>query len=157
MQASDFTTSESEFSNFYPMEEVVNYDNSSSWETFKDQKTLKSLYDYVEKLELRVNYLEEISRNSKNSYAISINDLASAKYRLNSQIYIFISKENDYFLAEAVDFDVYAVGETEKETVNKFKEILVRYFDNLNNPNQNLSENLKSKRELLKKLISNEK
>jgi len=159
IQTNDFTTSESTFLDFPENPNPLDYRSSSNWKAFKDFKDkeiLESLCNNFIKLELRVKQLEEAS-GRLTSYAIPINDLGSAKYKLNSPIYLFISKENDYFLVEAVDFDVYAVGESEKEAVDKFKGILIEYFENLGSSGEKMSKNLKAKYKLLRKLISNEK
>jgi len=156
IQTNDFTTSDSAFLGFVENPNLLGYQSSSKWEAFKDKQILQSLCDNFIKLELRVKQLEETS-GRLTSYAISINDLGSAKYKLNSPFYVFISKENDYFLVEAVDFDVYAVGESEKEAIDKFKEILIEYFENLGFSGKKMSKNLKAKYKLLRKLILNEK
>ena len=156
MPINDFIINEGAYSNLTKDPNFSDYQSSSKWETCKDKQILQSLCDNFLELDLRVKQLEETS-GRLTSYAVPINDLGSAKYKLNSPIYVFISKENDYFLVEAVDFDVYAVGESEKEAIDKFKEILTVYFENLNSSGKKMSKNLKAKTKLLRKLISYEK
>ncbi len=155
IQANELTTSQNTLSNFDKLH-LLDYQSSSKWEAFGDKQILQGLHEDFSRLGSRVTQLEKASWRFT-SYPIPINDLGSAKYKLNSPIYVFMSKEKGYFLVEAVDFEIYALGGSEKEAINKFKEVLTEYFENLSSSSKKMSKDLKAKYKLLKRLISNEK
>lgn len=97
------------------------------------------------------NIKEEIKKLNIN-FSIQIYDLDNPNYKLESPLSVIVSKEDDYYYAESVDFDIYGTGKTEREAISELQETLIDFYENLTKEKK-ITKDLEAKRKLLTKLI----
>lgn len=108
----------------------------------------------VDSLVVDVNKLDGKIENLDKGISAQIFDLNDPAYKLKHSISAIITKENDIYFAESVDFDVYGEGVDEKEAINDLKRALLVFHTSLYRPGKKLSSQMKAKHALLKKIIT---
>lgn len=114
---------------------------------------ISNLRNDVAILSLDISNIKESLKKIEINFSVQLYDLDDLKYKLKSPIWVLITKEQDYYIAESVDFDVYGTGETEKEAISELKETLINFYENLMKEKK-ITKELEVKKRLLTKLIS---
>jgi len=105
-------------------------------------------------LAFRVGKIEENLNKVKFGSSVQIYDLEDLKYGLNFPISLILTKEDDMFYAEAVDFNLFGIGGDEKFAIRDLKEVLVIYYEGLTSSEKKLNKKLRKKLRLLRQIIS---
>lgn len=114
---------------------------------FNDYTWVRRQIDLTEELGRKVDPLLD------KGISVQLIDLNDSAYKLKHPISAIITKENDIYFAESVDFDVYGEGVDEKEAINDLKRALIVFYGSLHKTGKKLSVQMKAKRNVLKNII----
>ena len=123
---------------------------------FKQQIFVGDLYKTVETLAVQIGKLRERMEKFTISLSCEIHDLNDIKYSLKHPLPLIVTKADDKFYAEFIDFDIYGVGDDEKEAINVLKSALIVYYESLSGEKKKLSSHQLRKYKLLKSAIVDE-
>lgn len=88
--------------------------------------------------------------------SVIVNNLGVDNFYLNKSITVLIKKDNNMYIAETVDLDIYGYGNDEKESINSLKLAIVDTYQDLIENEEVLSDHLKRQLVFLKGLIKYE-
>ncbi|MFH1610558.1 MAG: hypothetical protein ABIA91_01585 [Patescibacteria group bacterium] len=131
---------------------LVKRQDSTRWKSMNDDKLNKLIRDLCVGFANLQGEVDELKKG--NSLSISIYDLNNSKFQLKVPMSVLVYQEDGIFYTEPADFEIFGEGETEKDAINNFKEVIVVYFENLRNSKEKLSKKLSAKLKLLEKMIS---
>jgi len=122
--------------------------------SWKKEVRIQSIETELVRLTSRVMKIEENLEKGVPGSSVQIYDLENPKYSLNMPISLILTKEGSMFYAEAVDFDLFGVGDDEKSAIKDLKDVLVVYHEGLTFSKKDLGKRLQAKLRLLLKVIS---
>ena len=142
---------------FPPQPRDVKHPLTTGAENIWKSQSIETLNSALINLVSSIADLKKEISNLNPVSTIQIMDLESTRFTLITPISVYLNKESDQFYAECVDFNIYGIGNDEKEAILHLKEAIINYFEELNSSKSKLSKKLISKLNLLKRIIKNEK
>lgn len=129
---------------------------ATKWKLTEDSYQ-RQVQDNLLKFQTRLEKVEQYINTSVSCLTINVRDLNSKRYKLKAPLGVLVNKDQDCYVAETVDFNIFGVGEDAKDAIDNLKEVLISYYENLKSSKKKLSKNLYSKWRLLNSLISYER
>lgn len=134
--------------------EVLPWENFPPTLLFNDSTLwVRKQIDLTEEIGRKVDKLDVKIENLDKGISAQLFDLNGSTYKLKHPISAIITKENDIYFAESIDFDVYGEGIDEKEAINDLKRALIIFYESLNKRGKKLSVQMKAKRNVLNNII----
>jgi len=117
------------------------------------------LQNQITELEKRVKKLEEELEKKKEQQIISINFFETDKLKLKKSFNVVLEYDNDneIYIVDCPEINVYGQGRDEKEAIEDFKIALEEYYFSLRNDESNLTADLKKELDYLNQIIEEKK